>query len=101
MTTATSKIEVALNAYSKVAVHILLPLAFVLMGMLYNWMDKVDERQYTLQREAITEARLETTERRITNYMDVRLKDVDGRLQLIIRQLEMMSQPYSRSNQER
>jgi hypothetical protein len=77
--------------YKTVAMNILLPLVMVaLMGMV-GWMSRLEERQYDLQREAVTEQKLGATENRIMNYMDVRMKDMDNKLNLMIRQLELLS----------
>jgi hypothetical protein len=71
--------------------NILLPLVMVaLMGMV-GWMSRLEERQYDLQREAVTEQKLGATENRIMSYMDVRMKDMDNKLNLMIRQLELLS----------
>src|SRR5690554_2226865 len=80
-----------LALYDAAATRILVPLLFVLMAGMMGWMSTVDERQYILQREAVTEAKLEAVERRVTSYMDVRLKDLDNKMQLVIRQLELMN----------
>lgn len=77
--------------YKTVAMNILLPLVMVaLMGMV-GWMSRLEERQYDLQREAVTEQKLGATENRIMSYMDVRMKDMDNKLNLMIRQLELLS----------
>jgi hypothetical protein len=82
--------------YKTVAMNVLLPLVMVaLMGML-GWMSKLEERQYALQREAVTEQKLGATENRIMSYMDVRMKDMDNKLNLMIRQLELLS--YNKGN---
>jgi len=83
-------VQGAMVLYEQAATKILIPLLFVLMTGLLTWMTKVEDRQYALQREAVTEAKLEATERRITAYMDVRLKDLDNKMQLVIRQLELL-----------
>lgn len=77
--------------YKTVAMNILLPLVMVaIMGMV-GWMSRLEERQYDLQREAVTEQKLGATENRIMSYMDVRMKDMDNKLNLMIRQLELLS----------
>ena len=89
-------VQGAIALYEQAATKVLIPLLFVLMTGLLTWMTKVEDRQYALQREAVTEAKLEATERRITAYMDVRLKDLDNKMQLVIRQLELMNMQQQR-----
>ena len=96
----TTKSQGAMALYEAAATKILIPLLFVMMTALMTWMNKVEDRQYALQREAVTEAKLEATERRITAYMDVRLKDLDNKMQLVIRQLELISVQQQQQNRQ-
>ena len=77
--------------YKSVAMNILLPLVMLAIAGMVGWLSKLEERQYDLQREAVTEQKLGATENRIMNYMDVRMKDMDNKLNLMIRQLELLS----------
>ena len=89
--TRNTQISTVSEFYKTVAMNILLPLVMVaLMGMV-GWMSRLEERQYDLQREAVTEQKLGATENRIMSYMDVRMKDMDNKLNLMIRQLELLS----------
>lgn len=76
--------------YKNLAMNILLPLVMAgLLGM-FSWMNKLEDRQYALQREAVTEQKLGQTEARIMNYMDVRMKDMDNKIDLVLRQLDKL-----------
>jgi hypothetical protein len=78
------------DMYKNLAMNILLPLVMAgLLGM-FNWMNKLEDRQYALQREAVTEQKLGQTEARIMNYMDVRMKDMDNKIDLVLRQLDKL-----------
>lgn len=81
----------ALDVY-KSAVHtIFIPLMFVALAAMGSWMNKMEDRQYVLQREAVTEQKLNVTEQRIMNHMDIRLRDLDSKMNLVIRQLEQIN----------
>ena len=76
--------------YKNLAMNILLPLVMAgLLGM-FSWMNKLEDRQYALQRDAVTEQKLGQTEARIMNYMDVRMKDMDNKIDLVLRQLDKL-----------
>jgi hypothetical protein len=78
------------DMYKNLAMNILLPLVMAgLLGM-FSWMNKLEDRQYALQREAVTEQKLGQTESRIMNYMDVRMKDMDNKIDLVLRQLDKL-----------
>lgn len=83
--------------YKTVAMNILLPLVMTGMVGLIGWMSKLEERQYALQREAVTEQKLGATETRIMSYIDIRMKDLDNKMNLMIRQLEMLN--YSKTKE--
>lgn len=72
----------------KSSVHtIFIPLVFVLLTGMFTWMSKLEERQYVMQREAVTEQKLTTTEERILSHVDTRLRDLDSKLTIVIDQL--------------
>lgn len=76
--------------YKTVSMNILLPLVMAAILGIMGWMNKLEERQYALQREAVTEQKLGQTEARIMNYMDVRMKDMDNKIDLVLRQLDKL-----------
>lgn len=81
--------------YKSFSMNVLLPLVMTgLLGVI-GWISKLEERQYALQREAVTEQKLGSTETRIMSYIDIRMKDLDNKMNLMIRQLEMLN--YSNS----
>jgi hypothetical protein len=83
--------------YKTIAMNILLPLVMAAILGMVGWISKLEERQYTLQREAVTEQKLGSTETRIMNYIDIRMKDLDNKMNLIIRQLELLN--YSKKSE--
>lgn len=83
--------------YKSFSMNVLLPLVMTgLLGVI-GWISKLEERQYALQREAVTEQKLGSTETRIMSYIDIRMKDLDNKMNLMIRQLEMLN--YSKKGE--
>lgn len=68
------------DTWSKIIIGVFIPLMVVSMSMLYNYIAKLDERQYQLQGSAITETKLQKTETRIINYVDVRFGDLSQKI---------------------
>jgi len=68
------------DIWSKVIIGVFIPLTVVSMGMLYNYLSKLDDRQFALQGSAITEEKLQKTETRIINYVDVRFGDLSQKI---------------------
>lgn len=89
--TAPKQTNSMADLYKTVAMNILVPLLFVAITGMLGWMSKLEERQYALQREAVTEQKLGATETRIMSYIDIRMKDLDNKMNLMIRQLEMLN----------
>lgn len=86
-----SKNESPLIELYKSSVHtIFIPLVFVLITGMFTWMNKLEERQYVLQREAVTENKLNVTEQRIMSHIDIRLRDLDSKLVIVINELSRM-----------
>lgn len=85
------------DLYKTVAVNVLLPLVMTGLVGVIGWISKLEERQYALQREAVTEQKLGSTETRIMSYIDIRMKDLDNKMNLMIRQLEMLN--YSKKSE--
>lgn len=85
------------DLYKTVAVNVLLPLVMTGLVGVIGWISKLEERQYALQREAVTEQKLGATETRIMSYIDIRMKDLDNKMNLMIRQLEMLN--YSKKSE--
>ena len=81
--------------YKSFSMNVLLPLVMTGLIGVIGWISKLEERQYALQREAVTEQKLGSTETRIMSYIDIRMKDLDNKMNLMIRQLEMLN--YSNS----
>jgi len=75
----------------------MLPFVLLALGWSYNYLNKLEERIYLLQSTAVTEQKLSQTESRIMSYLDVRLGDLNTKLELISKQIELQS----RYNSER
>ncbi len=85
------------DLYKTVAMNVLLPLVMTGLVGVIGWISKLEERQYVLQREAVTEQKLDVTKTRIVSYIDIRMKDLDNKMNLMIRQLEMLN--YSKKGE--
>lgn len=85
------------DLYKTVAMNVLLPLVMTGLVGVIGWISKLEERQYVLQREAVTEQKLDVTKTRIVSYIDIRMKDLDNKMKLMIRQLEMLN--YSKKGE--
>lgn len=83
--------------YKAFSMNVLLPLVMTGLIGVIGWISKLEERQYALQREAVTEQKLGSTETRIMSYIDIRMKDLDNKMNLMIRQLEMLN--YSKKGE--
>lgn len=83
--------------YKSFSMNVLLPLVMTGLIGVIGWISKLEERQYALQREAVTEQKLGSTETRIMSYIDIRMKDLDNKMNLMIRQLEMLN--YSKKRE--
>ena len=93
----TPKTNPVADLYKTVATNVLLPLVMTGLVGVIGWISKLEERQYALQREAVTEQKLGATETRIMSYIDIRMKDLDNKMNLMIRQLEMLN--YSKKGE--
>lgn len=93
----TQKTSPVGDLYKTVATNVLLPLVMTGLVGVIGWISKLEERQYALQREAVTEQKLGATETRIMSYIDIRMKDLDNKMNLMIRQLEMLN--YSKKGE--
>ena len=93
----TQKTNQVSELYKSFSMNVLLPLVMTGLIGVIGWISKLEERQYALQREAVTEQKLGSTETRIMSYIDIRMKDLDNKMNLMIRQLEMLN--YSKKRE--
>lgn len=93
----TQKTNQVSELYKSFSMNVLLPLVMTGLIGVIGWISKLEERQYALQREAVTEQKLGSTETRIMSYIDIRMKDLDNKMNLMIRQLEMLN--YSKKGE--
>ena len=87
----SSKNDSPLLELYKSSVHtVFIPLVLVVITGMFSWIGKLEERQYVLQRDAVTESKLNVTESRIMLHIDTRLRDLDSKLTIVIDQLGRM-----------
>ncbi|MNY38626.1 hypothetical protein D3C86_1732640 [compost metagenome] len=74
----------------------MLPFVLLALGWGYSFINKLEERIYVLQSTAVTEQKLSQTESRIMSYLDVRMGDLNTKLELILKQMELQAR-YTQS----
>ncbi|ADX32034.1 hypothetical protein VL2_gp127 [Pseudomonas phage vB_PaeM_VL12] len=74
------------------AAKFLLPLLMAWATWQQTQIGKVEDRLYALQAVAVTEQKLVATESRILNYLDVRLGDLDKKMEVNQKYSEMIIQ---------
>lgn len=80
----------ALEIYGTAVKQFFLPISIAVMLAMGGWVSKLEDRLLDLQREAVTKQQMDTVEGRLTSYMDVRLGDLDNKLQLVISQQSLL-----------
>lgn len=72
--------------------NILLVIVLAWAGFLQTQLSKMDERIYSLQRDSVTEQKMNAMEQRIMQYTDVRLGDISSKMEVQNKYLEMVFQ---------
>lgn len=70
----------------------LIPFVMAFVAWQHTEMNKLEDRVYTLQRDAVTEQKLSDVEKRLTTYMDVRISDVAMKQDMTNKYLELLLQ---------
>lgn len=70
----------------------LLPFVLAFVAWQQTEFNKLEDRVYMLQRDAVTEQKLSDVEKRLTTYMDVRISDVAMKQEMTNKYLEMLLQ---------
>lgn len=74
------------------AVKILLVMVMAWAGWQQAQITKMDERIYVLQKDSVTEQKMNAMEQRIIQYTDVRLGDISSKMEVQNKYLEMVFQ---------
>lgn len=80
---------VSFMAVWKVVQFLVIPLLGILYANQQSTIKELDNKVYQLQKESVTEAKLQAMEQRMITYTDVRLNDLSGKMEIIIKYLEM------------
>lgn len=83
------------NGWKVIADHsvkILLCLVMAWAGWQQTQLTKMDERIYVLQKDSVTEQKMNAMEQRIIQYTDVRLGDISSKMEVQNKYLEMVFQ---------
>lgn len=70
----------------------MIPLMVAFIGWQQNEISKLDERIYVIQKEAVSEQKLQQTETRILSYIDNRLADLSNKVELSNQYLHLLLQ---------
>lgn len=72
---------------------------FLVLGITWQQgqVSKLEERIYQLQATSVTESKLLTTKQEIISFVDTRIGDINNKMDLILKQMEMQ-QKYSTGN---
>jgi hypothetical protein len=63
----------------------------------HNQVNKLEERMYQLQATAVTEQKLQTTKQEIISFVDTRIGDLNNKLDLLLKQMELQ-QRYNKAS---
>ena len=61
-----------------------IPLIVVAIGAMFAWMDKIDQRQFDLQGEIVTQQDLNKVEERLVRTVDNRMSNIEKQLEGIV-----------------
>ena len=64
---------------------------FLVLGLTWqqSQVQKLEERIYHLQATAVTEQKLQTTKQEIISFVDTRIGDLNNKMDIILKQLEL------------
>ena len=70
---------------------------FLVLGLTWqqNQMQRLEERIYQIQSVSVTEAKLQTTKLEIISFVDTRIGDLNNKMDLILRQMELQQRYYN------
>ena len=92
MSTTQTPGEKSLSNFLDFASKFLLPFILAFVAWQQTQFGKMEDRVYTLQRDAVTEQKLSDVEKRLTTYMDVRIRDVSMKQDTTNEYLKMLLQ---------
>lgn len=78
------------NKLLGVVTNVLLVIIMAWAGFLQTQLNKQEERIYILQRDSVTEQKMNAMEARIIQYTDVRLSDISSKMEVQNKYLEMV-----------
>ena len=71
---------------------------FLVLGLTWqqSQVQKLEERIYQLQATAVTEQKLQTTKQEIISFVDTRIGDLNNKMDIILKQLELQQRYYNK-----
>ena len=71
---------------------------FLLLGVTWqqSQVQKLEDRIYQLQATAVTEQKLQTTKQEIISFVDTRIGDLNNKMDIILKQLELQQRYYTK-----
>jgi hypothetical protein len=88
------------GVYKDIVLKVVIPAMFIVMTGIIGWLSKIDDRQYSFQKEAVSEAKLTETKREMIQYIDTRFNDMDRMMQVISRQQQQLIEAYNKQKVE-
>lgn len=80
------------NVFIDLASKFMIPLMVAFIGWQQGEISKLDERIYVIQKESVSEQKLQQTETRILSYIDSRLADLSNKVDLSNQYLHLLLQ---------
>src|SRR5574338_376404 len=81
-----------ISMFLDMASKFLIPLVVALVTWQQSVITKLEDRVYVIQREAVSETKLQQTETRILSYVDTRLNDLGNKVDLSNQYLHLLLQ---------
>ena len=94
--TGQNSAEGTWKAVADHSVKFLLVIVMAWAGWQQAQLTKMDERIYILQKDSVTEQKMNAMEQRIIQYTDVRLSDISSKMEVQNKYLEMVFQNTKR-----
>lgn len=86
---ATVKTEAGWKDMMDMVGKFVIPILVAWISWQQGQMTKLEERIYQLQATSVTESKLLTTKQEIISFLDTRIGDVNNKMDLILKQMEL------------
>lgn len=87
-----------MSMFIDLASKFMIPLMVAFIGWQQGEISKLDERIYVIQKESVSEQKLQQTEARILSYIDSRLADLSNKVDLSNQYLHLLLQAQKQAD---